>query len=152
MHGHEHYHATRRVTEVKNHLEMVYGKGLVGLYNDDGALEITPSKLKAARRRPAQNYTKIGGIMMDQETSTTFVYGFTEGLQYAGLSGAATEIMAGELVESNCFYAMYGMIDSVDVLMSDFNNFIDPAGEIKWVNFIMYNPMHIVNNAFVGYE
>ena len=46
-------------------MEMVYGKGLVGLYDEDGSLNITPKKLKAARRRPAQNYTLVGGIMMD---------------------------------------------------------------------------------------
>lgn len=56
------------------------------------------------------------------------------------------------MVESNCFYAMYGLLDSVDVLASDFNNFIDPAGEIKWLNLIEYNPSHILNNFFVGYE
>lgn len=60
--------------------------------------------------------------------------------------------MAGEMVESNCFYAMYGLADSFDVLLSDLSNFIDPAGEIKWLNFIMYNPSHIINNVMVGYE
>lgn len=47
---------------------------------------------------------------------------------------------------------MYGLLDSVDVLASDFNNFIDPSGEIKWLNLIEYNPSHILNNFFVGYE
>jgi hypothetical protein len=152
MHAHTHKHAIRRVTEVKQHLEMVYGKGLIGLYDDDGALRLTPQKLKAARRRPSQNYAKIGGIMMDQEIASAGLYGFVEGFQYKGLAGAAEEILAGDMVESNCFYAMYGLMDSVDVLAADFNNFIDPAGEIKWLNLIEYNPSHILNNFFVGYE
>jgi len=131
---------------------MVYGKGLTGLYNDEGALAITPHKLKAARRRPAVNWATIGGIMMDQEVATTWIYGFTEGAQYAGLAGAAEEILGGEMVESNCFYSMYGLVDSVDVLLSDFHNFVEPAGEVKWVNLVLYNPAHIVNNFFVSYE
>jgi hypothetical protein len=53
MHDHKHKHAIRRVSEIKQHFEMVYGKGLTGLYDMDGALRLTPQKLKAARRRPA---------------------------------------------------------------------------------------------------
>lgn len=56
------------------------------------------------------------------------------------------------MVESNCFYAMYGTIDSVDVLVSDFKNIVDPAGEVKWLNLIIYNPTHILNNSMVAYE
>jgi len=47
---------------------------------------------------------------------------------------------------------MYGLMDSFDVLLSDLNNFVDPAGEVKWFNLIAYNPSHIVNNTMVGYE
>jgi len=90
--------------------------------------------------------------MMDQEIAASALYGFVEGFQYKGLAGAAEEILAGEMVESNCFYAMYGMMDSVDVLVNDITNFIDPAGEIKWVNALAYNPSHILNNVMVGYE
>ncbi len=56
------------------------------------------------------------------------------------------------LTESNCFYALYGLTDSVSELVDDFNNFVDPAGEAKWFNFIAYNPMHIFNNTSVAYE
>ena len=56
------------------------------------------------------------------------------------------------MVESNCFYAMYGLLDSVDVLIDDINTFVAPAGEIKWANAIIYNPIHIFNNSMVGYE
>lgn len=89
---------------------------------------------------------------MDQEAGSSFIYGFTEGFQYKGLAGAADEILAGDMVESNCFYALYGLIDSFDVLVADVNTFIDPAGEIKWLNLIEYNPSHIMNNFFVSYE
>jgi hypothetical protein len=65
MHDHKHKHAIKRVSEIKQHFEMIYGKGLTGLYDADGALRLTPQKLKAARRRPSVNYTQIGGIMMD---------------------------------------------------------------------------------------
>jgi len=36
--------------------------------------------------------------------------------------------------------------------MFDFNNIVDPSGEIGWFNLAVYNPIAIVNNTTVGYE
>lgn len=36
--------------------------------------------------------------------------------------------------------------------MYDYETIIDPSGELKWMNLVVYNPMHIVNNATVSYE
>jgi len=47
---------------------------------------------------------------------------------------------------------MYGLNDSIDQLISDYNGFISPVGEIKWFNLIGYNPIKILNNVAVGYE
>lgn len=47
---------------------------------------------------------------------------------------------------------MYGLMESVDQLMFDFNNIIDPAGEVKWFDMVFYNPISILNNVSVGYE
>ena len=131
-------------------MEKIYGKGLLGFYNSDGQIEITPQKLKAARRRPTQSYAEVGGIMLNMETATAFAYGLIDGLQYSGLN--ELEANEGELVESNCFYSTYGLLDSVDLLVYDVETIVDPYGELKWMNMIMYNPMHIMNNGLVEYE
>lgn len=46
-------HARQRVKLVKTHLEKVYGKGLVGLFDEHG--NMTHERLRAARLRPAYN-------------------------------------------------------------------------------------------------
>jgi hypothetical protein len=46
-------YAKARVSQTKNHLEKVYGKGLVGLFNEEGKL--THKALRASRMRPSYN-------------------------------------------------------------------------------------------------
>jgi len=80
------------------------------------------------------------------------LYGLAEGMQYDGLPVSVPNNAKGDLVESNCFYAMYGLNDSIDELLNDFEHFITPVGEVKWFNLVGYNPIHILNNVAVGYE
>ena len=44
MHGHKHEFAIKEVRKQREHLEMHFGKGLVGLYNDQGDVDL--SRLK----------------------------------------------------------------------------------------------------------
>lgn len=62
------------------------------------------------------------------------------------------ENMSTDLVESNCFYAMYAMTESWETFVRDYHTFVDPEGSLKWFNLIMYNPSHLYNNLTVGYE
>lgn len=81
------------------------------------------------------------------------MYGLAQGFQYDGIKvGGASTTSQSNLVESNCFYGMYGLMESIDQLMFDFNNIVDPAGEIKWFDMVFYNPISILNNVSVGYE
>jgi len=80
------------------------------------------------------------------------MYGVSSGFQYKGMKNDALEQIGSDLVESNCFYSLYGVNDSIDQLISDVNNFIDPVGEVKWMNAALYNPIQIFNNVAVGYE
>jgi hypothetical protein len=42
LHAHTHTNATKAIQESKHHLEKIYGKGLIGLYNEEGRLHMTP--------------------------------------------------------------------------------------------------------------
>lgn len=68
------------------------------------------------------------------------------------MTNKALNEIGPELIESNCFYSLYGLVDSADKLVYDWNNFVDPAGSINWFNLVGYNPVHILNNVTVNYE
>jgi len=109
-----------------------------------------------ASRRPhglSSEWTKVGGVSINGATTGSVLYGLSKGFQYTGLDiGGASTTAQSNLVESNCFYSMYGLMESVDQLMYDFDNIIDPSGEALWFNLVVYNPLAILNNTSVGYE
>ena len=36
--------------------------------------------------------------------------------------------------------------------MFDFDNIVDPSGEVKWYDLVFFNPLNIVHNFSVAYE
>lgn len=105
----------RVVTELKNHFEKTYGPGLVGLYDENG--EVHGKALAKANRRPqgTANWIDLGGITFNGNDAGSVLYGLAGGFQYKGLEVAgASTTNASNLVESNCFYGMYGLMESVD--------------------------------------
>ena len=138
-------YSRKRVTETRQHLEKVYGKGLVGLYNEKG--QITHSNLRKARRRPAQTWTEIGGLQIDAETTSSWWFGFVQGMSYKGMATGFDE----EPV-SNCFFSLYGMADQMDLSLYTLRNMFENSGEIKWFNVVGYNNIHLLGNLTVVYE
>ncbi len=47
---------------------------------------------------------------------------------------------------SNGFYATYGMIDSVDLLIHDARNILK-KGQLNWINFVIYDPIQNLYNT-----
>ena len=113
MHGHHHESAMNHIRKQREHLEMHFGKGLVGLYNEQGDLDL--SRLKWARRRPlASTWIDLGGQKFNAEDAESILYGFSYGFQYKEMPVTVPNNLKGDLVESNCFYAMYGLNDSIN--------------------------------------
>jgi len=107
--------SVRVVTELRNHFEKTYGPGLVGLYNEKG--EVHGKALAKANRRPgvSANWIDMGGITFNGNDAGSVLYGLAGGFQYKGLEvGGASTTNESSLVESNCFYGMYGLMESVD--------------------------------------
>jgi len=88
-------------------------------------------------------------------TFEAFSYGYVEGVQFKGISASGLSI--GDIQQtsqtmSNCFYAMKGIIDSVEVLLYDWKYIRQFSGEIKWFNVFVYDPIHILGDTTVLYE
>lgn len=65
----------------------------------------------------------------------------------AGTLDAYTEAV----VMSNCFYALKGVIGSIETLVYDWQNMGKYSGEYNWFNLI-FDPLHILGDATVAYE
>lgn len=134
-------------------MELVYGKGLYGLYGDDGNID---HKLfgQDRVRRYGETYNEIPGIdyQVSGASAEAFVYGFVQGIQYAGLVDDAASSVIGDQVMSNCFYAAKGVINSIMVIVDDFQTLGSVSGEWNWVNIIIYDPLHILGDFMVVYE
>lgn len=53
---------------------------------------------------------------------------------------------------SNCFYAMKGFIQSIEIIVYDFQSLGTISGEYNWFNFIIFDPLHTVGEVTVLYE
>lgn len=74
-------YAKQRVKQTKTHLEKVYGKGLVGLFNKDGKME--HKRIRASSLVPAYNSVNLLGLpTFDAAQGKASIYGFAKGLQY----------------------------------------------------------------------
>ena len=52
---------------------------------------------------------------------------------------------------SNCFYAIKGVIGSVDTLVYDATHMNEYSGQYNWFNMI-FDPLHILGDTTVAYE
>jgi len=50
--------------------------------------------------------------------------------------------------QSECFYAMWGLIDTVDLMAYDFANII-ANGSLNWFNVMAYDPLHFTGDFSV---
>jgi hypothetical protein len=69
-------------------MEKTYGKGLIGLFNEEGVP--THKALRAGnpnRMRPGYNSLQIYGLgTIDAETTKAWFIGFANGIQYKGMT------------------------------------------------------------------
>lgn len=141
-------------------MELVYGKGLVGLKNEHG--KVDPTRFGWDSRRESQVWVTIKGLgkegaTIDGGTTQAFVYGYVEGVQYnplenlSGKKDAALESIRESQVMSNCFYALKGVIGSVDTLIYDAKNMGKYSGQYNWFNMI-FDPLHVLGDLCVAYE
>jgi len=120
------------------------------MFNEEGKL--THKRLRAARIRPVgYNSQPIFGIgTIDAESATAWIYGLAKGLQYTGLEGSRGTDVA-ETVQSNCFYAMYGLIDSADMMSYNLSH-IFANGTFQWFNVMAYDPLNMAGAMSVSFS
>ena len=113
----------KRVNEERQRMELVYGKGLVGLYGSDGKIDHT--RFGWDNRREQTIWVEINGKQYNGGSAEAFSLGYVQGVQYNPDTSALKDLVdeaSDIIVMSNCFYALKGVIGSVDTLIYDAKN------------------------------
>jgi hypothetical protein len=58
---------------------------------------------------------------------------------------------ASDTIQSNCFYAMYGLVDTLQLSLYDIQNVRTP-GAFNWFNVVAYDPIHMLGDMSVSYQ
>ena len=137
-------------------MELVYGKGLVGLMDPDTG-KVDPKRFGKDRKIPTTNWIEIPTLdnQISGVTWEAFSFGYVRGVQYNGISiGGVTVGDFSNTVDtmSNCFFAVKGIIGQIEQLVYDFKNLGKRSGEYNWFNVAIFDPLHIIADLSVGYE
>lgn len=97
--------------------------------------------------RKGGEYITIAGQTIKADTVVAALYGFISTLSYDGLNTSN----AMDISDSNCFYAAYGAVDTIDTLVADIKT-IWSDNELKWIKVALYDPTHLMGDLYVSYE
>lgn len=149
-------YAKKRVAQTKTHLHKVYGPNLAGMFKEDG--KVNYKNMLAARHRPVTQEAVLvepiyGLGTIDAEAAQAWWYGAAKGLQYKGMESATSMDMTSlkNAEQSECFYAVYGMVDTFDMAAYDFANVV-ADGSFNWFNVGMYDPLHMTGDMSISYQ
>ena len=103
-------------------------------------------------RPPSYNSISLYGLnTFDAEGISAFFYGLAKGLTYDGIkNGYDTSVETS--LSTNCFYSVYGMVDTFDLFIHDLNHILGQKGSFNWFNIAAYDPIHILGDLNVTYQ
>ncbi len=112
---------------------------------------MTYKRIRAARTRPAYNTLLINGLgAVNADAASSWFYGTAKGMQYTGMSAGARDSIETS-IQSDCFYAVYGLVDTADLMAYDFQNIMGD-GQFGWFNVVGYDPLHMLGDSSVSYQ
>lgn len=111
---------------------------------------MTHARWDASRVR-SYEYIQLFGIgPINANLNKSFFYGYARGLQYSGMGEGITNAVESA-AQSDCFYAFYGMVDTLDLMAHDFKNILG-EGQLGWFNVIAYDPLHFSGDLSISYQ
>lgn len=140
-------HARDVVRKTKDHLERTHGKGLVGMFDEHGKIHSKHIQkgFKSDRLGAAQIQIEgIDNVTFNLDSLVVNFLGFVNGMTYRG-------VQADEAL-TNCFYAGYSIIQSIDEIIYIFENASAQAGSYKWFQYAIHEPIHFLLNFLVFYQ
>ena len=150
--------AQKRVDAVKYRLERNFGKGLVGLYNENG--DVDPDRLGWMNlhngKKPlgsSISVTILPGLTIDASTGNAYILGFVNGLQYEGLARENDALLPLDTVQlTNCFASTYALLEDFEISGYNIKTFASEPGTIKIFDVLAMDPAHILMDMTVEWE
>jgi len=150
--------AQKRVDATKYRLERNFGRGLVGLINEEG--HVDPDRLGWMNRHTGKkplgssiSVTLLPGYTIDASTGSAYVLGFVNGMQYEGLAKDDAPILPVDTVAlTNCFASTVALIEDFDLLGFNISTFTSEPGTIKIFDVLAKDPAHILMDLTVEWE
>ena len=149
----------KRVQSTKHRLERNFGKGLVGLINEDG--HVDPDRLgwmvnKHNGKKPLGSTSEViftGLPAIDATNATAQVLGFVNGLQYTGLVKEGDAVLPTSTVPlTNCFAATYSLLEDFDIAGYNIQTFTSEPGTIKIFDVLAMDTSRIFMDSTVTWE
>lgn len=140
-------YAHHTVRKTKDHLERTHGKGLVGMFDENGQIHSKHIKQGFKSDKLGAAQIQIEGIentTFNLDSFVTNFLGFVNGMTYRG-------VQADEAL-TNCFYAGYSLVQSVDEIIYIFENATNQKGSYKWFQYALHEPAHFILNTTVFYQ
>ena len=151
----------KRTQQVKDRLERVYGKGLIGMHDPvTGRPDPTrmgwDNRATGGRRLGSSIQVTIApGNTIDATTATAYWLGFVEGMKYTGLqrdTGETNLLAESETILTNCFASTYSLLSTFDTWGYNFETFNSNPGQIKIFDVLALDPINVMADSAVNYE
>lgn len=150
--------AQKKVDATKHRLERNFGKGLVGLINENG--DVDPDRLgwmnKVNGGKPlgsSISVTVAPGLTIDASTGSALALGFVTGMQYTGLAREDSPILPVDTIAlSNCFASTYALLEDFEIQAYNIATFASEPGTLKIFDVLALDPAHILMDMTVEWE
>ena len=140
-------------------MEAKYGKGLYGMYGEDGRFNkeslVTPHSYYTDSYGNQQPTILIqfGNYQMNGQGLKAFTLGLVKGCEYSGLDveGEADKFYS-QLMLSDCFVTTLALTEAVEHTMKNIKNMFGGWGQIKLIEVFVHNTMQVIGDIIVSYQ
>lgn len=147
----------KRVSEVRDNLERVYGRGMVGMMNPKtGKLDFErmgwDNHVTGGARMGSQLNVNIGGMIFDASAAASGFLGFAKGMQYSEMARLNNGVIDDGSQLSNCFASSYALINTIEVAAYNWKNLFPSSGSFRGFDALISDPVAIFADSMINFE
>ena len=149
----------KHVYNKKLAMEAKYGKGLYGMYGEDGRFNkeslVTPHSYytDSYGQQQATVIIQFGNYQMNGQGLKAWSLGLVKGCEYQGLDVEEEgDKFYSQLMLSDCFVTTLALTETVEHTMHNIRNMFKGWGSIKLIEVIVHNATQVLGDIIVSYQ